>query len=517
MVIVRKQLIIASILTACFYQLKAQQCSNCNLTPIVALYDLDVQVEQPELKGEATEGWLEWLELFWLARHANDYLYKNSKDCIRFMVGPDQDANPDGTQDIYKVGATHTHLPHPSIDRGYFTTGFVKKDGDVYTMHMELQSACDKKKIAESNLSFQIGTILKNVLGLAEQAATQLMPLVDKIRQYEINHRQENKNFTIAGHGRELIEIIPAKKISGSGQQTELDIRALDCDGTPLAGREISFTADREMQIPGTIGGTVTPATITTDNAGRAKAMFKMNLSADKQAIINAHSLTRTPENCSDAIIGTAKIDLAPAYKVTINYQKLANGTAVMKSSDSIFSITLADEKFLSSVYANTTLYHYTQSNDRNVHIDPENPSSKTVFIVLDGYSDLTRMVKTPEMEVVPLRAKHKEGLDSVQKVFSAEILYPQIQFSFNGDDLESFDFDFNFKEDRSGNSTVSGGILIQKGDKEATIEKKKITDGKSLFKTQHLIRYSRKTNSTNAYGQSTETEYAEIVILSSF
>src|SRR5687768_2133873 len=107
MPLVWKYLIFAPILTACFFQTKAQQCGNCNLNPIVALYDFDIQVEEPKLKGEATQGWLEWMELFWLARHANEYLFQNSKDCIRFMMGPDQDANDDGTQETYKTGATY--------------------------------------------------------------------------------------------------------------------------------------------------------------------------------------------------------------------------------------------------------------------------------------------------------------------------------------------------------------------------------------------------------------------------
>lgn len=34
----------------------AHQCGNCKITPSIALYDLDVQVTQPELKGEKTAG-----------------------------------------------------------------------------------------------------------------------------------------------------------------------------------------------------------------------------------------------------------------------------------------------------------------------------------------------------------------------------------------------------------------------------------------------------------------------------
>ena len=181
-------------------------------TPTVATYDLDVQVAEPKLNGTDSSGWLEWLQLFWLARHANGYLFTNNKNCVRFVMGPDQDANEEGIQEVGKVRYGTASLPHKMYDEGYLTTGYVKQNGDSYIMHLELQSSCSRKKVAAADITFQLSPGSEYIKNIAHQAAAKLSPLIEKINTFEEQERKERKEFAIGGLNRDIIKIVPEKK-----------------------------------------------------------------------------------------------------------------------------------------------------------------------------------------------------------------------------------------------------------------------------------------------------------------
>src|SRR5215204_762771 len=72
----------------------AQQCGSCKTTPSVAAYDFDIQIPQPE-DEEALQN---WRQLFWLARHANAYLFQQNVGCVKF------------TQPVYQEDTRKTFL-----------------------------------------------------------------------------------------------------------------------------------------------------------------------------------------------------------------------------------------------------------------------------------------------------------------------------------------------------------------------------------------------------------------------
>ena len=84
-----------------------------------------------------------------------------------------------------------------------------------------------------------------------------------------------------------------------------------------------------------------------------------MTATTGKPAIINAHYLTGTSQNCKDAFIGSTKIDALAAFKVSVDYVKNGAMKVEMKSKDSIFSITMADEEANYSVFYSTSFLHY--------------------------------------------------------------------------------------------------------------------------------------------------------------
>lgn len=150
---------------------------------------------QPELKGEKTEGWLEWLQLFWFGKHANAQLFQQNKSCITFTQPLSSNSKPifDNLgneiptlveEEILKVGQTYTNLP-PAGDvsryGSYIITGYVKASGDGYIMHMELQTACSRKKVAAADVPFNKSSSSDYTMGIAQQAVSKLSPLIEKL------------------------------------------------------------------------------------------------------------------------------------------------------------------------------------------------------------------------------------------------------------------------------------------------------------------------------------------------
>lgn len=511
----------------------AQQCGNCKLTPNVAQYDLEVQVPQPELKGEKTKGWLEWLDLFWLARHANSYLFQNNSNCIRFKIGPDQDANADGTQDIYQVGASYTHLPHQSYKEGYITTGYVKKSGDGYVMHMEVQSACNRKTVAFTDVPFPPNSISKIAEDIAQQAAKQLMPLVDKIKEFELKERKENKDFALGGSGRELIKIVPASKQLATGQQTEIDITLLDCDGYPLAGREIVFTQGEVggMKIAGTIGGTVTPSKIRTDANGKAKAKFTMTAGSGKPAIINAHTLTRTPNNCEDALTGSKKMDALPAFKITVTYSKSGNENMNMNSDEDGVAFKASEQKIWDAEYSFSLLYYLEKppKEGEQIMIMPEfeelatsKKLGKTVILYNQGYSEYTISGDPLQLIKSPFGVSGEKQQVERQRYVSEKPLPPLVSFLFNKEDLVFFSGGAEFPERDEGLGPVASSFGIEKDNKTYfPLKPKKISDPNSPYKWKYEIKYHAEEGYSNEgkvfTGGKKEIEWARVQILKSF
>ncbi len=207
----------------------AQECGNCKETPSVANYDLEVRVPKPDVNNLKDNQWLEWLQLFWLNKHAHGALFQTNKACIRFTQPSDASMSnesfttKDGievpplneeSQQI-KVGETYTNLP-PSGDvsrfANYLITGYVAKSGDGYVMHMEVQTACSRKTVASTDVPFQLSSILQNSIAIGQQAAAQLSPLIDKIQAFELKERTENKKAALDGGIEDAIIIKPKKK-----------------------------------------------------------------------------------------------------------------------------------------------------------------------------------------------------------------------------------------------------------------------------------------------------------------
>lgn len=315
------------------FDLSAQSCGNCHLTPSIAKYDLDVQVPQLSDTGELM---FQWKQLFWLGKHATADLFKANKSCVKFVqppgAGKKNVVTKDGVEiaplkdqdDIMMVGETYTNLAPAgdlSGNGNYIITGYVKQQGEGYIMHMEIQSACGRKSVAAADIPFQLSALPVQTVSIAQQAAAKLSPLVDKIKKFELEERQNDKKLSLHQTFGEPIRVTPLKSSLKAGESTDINIELKDCDGVPLQGREIFFTETtfEGLKIFGTMGGTVVPAKVITDANGKAKAKFTLKSGA-KEAIISAHSPGNEVKGCASMFFGDAAINIRKVYYGFIKY-----------------------------------------------------------------------------------------------------------------------------------------------------------------------------------------------------
>ena len=508
-----------------------QDCGSCKTTPKLAVFDFDVQVPQPNAADGTDDLWPEWKALFRLAGHVATQLKNSYGNCIVQTVPPSYDKE-DG-EELSVGGETFVNLPsNPNISKNlseygsYILTGKISKSGNGYNMYVEILSACSRKVVATANVPFALSSLTGNITSVTQKAASQLSPLGEKIKKFEQEERSRNTKYALAGSDAERIKITPAQKKLSTGQQTEITLELKDCDGQPLAGREIFFKegAVGGMKITGTIGGIVTPAKVVTDVQGRAKATFKMTAAAGKPAIINAHTLTQTPWTCDYALIGSAQIDALNSYKVSVIYQKKGNEGLSM-SSDEDRVIFKADYKQNWDVNYSFSLLFYPSAAPKDgeqIMIVPELENTpeiaqkgKTVVLYNDGYSEHTIAKKPLDLIASPVGAPGERTKMEYQRYFSAKPLPPSVSFLFNNNDLVFFSAGVEFPEPEEGLNGVSGSFGIEKNNKQYfPLKPKKVTDPNSPYKWLYEFEFKNQEGYSNGGVISQEKKEVETAIV---
>jgi hypothetical protein len=306
---------------------KAQQCGNCKEIPRIAGFGFDIQVKQPN-KEEGTENlWPEWKNLFMFASVVAIQIANNESGCIKMTLPPSVDT---GDVELLSVGGeTFVNLPSnplisPDLSKygNYLMTGSITNNGTSCQLHVEVQTACGRKVVITAQTNFSLSSVAGNVSNIAQQVVAKLSPLADKIKDFELKERQTAQELSLYPVSWEdPIKITPQKKTLKTGESTSFTIEVKDCDGKPLAGRDVLFTETTfdEMKIPGTIGGTVSPAKVITDANGIAKATFTLK-AGSKEAFIAAHSPGRDVKGCNSFLFGDAPINIKYTYSGYVVY-----------------------------------------------------------------------------------------------------------------------------------------------------------------------------------------------------
>ena len=483
----------------------SQECRNCKQIPRVANYDVEVQV--PKL-ADTGETMLQWRQLFWLGRHAGAYLFQRNNDCILFTqpIYVDEKAN-----ETLLIGQTHTVLPgsgNVSEFGDYLLTGFVKNSGSQGLLHLELQTACSRKTVASSEVPFQMSSESNYIIGIAQQAASRLSPLIDKIKEFELKERAENRQVAISGFFSEQMTITPKKHKLKPGEETEFEIEIKDCDGQSLKEMVIEFNnaSVEGMSIDGTSGGTVLPAKLVTDALGKAKGKFKMN-NGNAAAVINAHCLVKKPNGCDDAFVGSVEIGTIPHVKIDLDYALYQSNKIGMVHQTEIDTFDVGGGRSFFIRNHRAVVYHYPAISNGNINANifpkaipglPPDPS-KTVYAVDRGfYTFNSRESGNKGLEKMAGTGM-VEGDTTMVKAGSANASSrPEIHFNIIQNELKNFSIEFNYPAEVDNEDAHPGyptGFIIESDDPGAKFSAIKITDPNNRYKMKYTVNMKRKVN----------------------
>ena len=292
-------------------------CDQCP-KPEVILYDFAVEIPRPEPGA----GLGEWYDLFFAASRAGSELF-NDNQCVRFLDGAALKDNSGEVGGPLIVGVDYAHLPPVGNIKGrdYLFTGSVSGGPGNYHVTLSLETAC-KRRVAHS-ASGSAATV-EEAKELARPLARQeFRPLLQTIRRYERDQRATNPKVALASNFGDILTMEPAKREAKPFETVPIQFTLVDCDGQPLAGREISLTSqDDRTLIP--YNGRFDVPKVTTDGNGKASANFivggKKGIAIPRASFQFLH-----PTGCEAIDVNETSINVegtAALYEVRFTYQQ---------------------------------------------------------------------------------------------------------------------------------------------------------------------------------------------------
>ena len=269
-----KHSVIFSVILLCFtYSLLSQgwECKECPKRNI-GLFDLDVWIKNPAEKDSSYTGqrqYQNWVELFMVAGGVHEVLFNEdpSKECLTYYDGQ-MAVLADWDQDNYTHGKNQASLPPaPGLSDAvdYWVTGVIAKQeaDDLTVIKVYVEASGTGETAVEASAPYDY-----NISGMenGRRVAQQLLPLMEKIRDFEKRKRDEEDRIAIGPYEGATLELKPAKEKIETSEKVKVNIRLLDCDDFPLKNMEVKLEAR---------GGTFNPSEVTTDDSGEATTEFK--------------------------------------------------------------------------------------------------------------------------------------------------------------------------------------------------------------------------------------------------
>lgn len=518
----------------------AQQCGNCKQTTKVATYDLDIQVPQPELKGKQTVRWLEWTRLYEISGKIKFALNQNTGSCLMFTqpndakLSSESFTTKDGVEvpplkeesDQLKVGLYYTNLP-PAGDVSrfgdYITTGYVKPQGGAFVMHIEIQTACERKVVAQATVPFDSLKNSEMTANVANQAAAQLSPLSEKIKKLELEERQKNKKLSLYKMEGVPMKLTPVKTTLKAGESTDFTIELKDCDNVPLQGREILFTETEfeGLKVFGTIGGIVSPAKVVTDANGKATARFTLKPGA-KEAIINAHSPGNDVKGCSSMFTGDAAINIRKTYSGHITFTYSSSSSCRTESTGGCLKST-ANGIFDMGMKYNAAFYDDSPKQDKGVNYSSDEETSLVPKIMETGSYNYRKFDMSVGEIVCESVGKGDRTVQKIQSVSEGKLKYASLGFSFGAEASASLSLNLIFTANttssfeqtllpsakNSGTEDISWQFSVIEGiDKDFTFKKENAGG-----KIKYTVSGTRTFTANSACGGNSTAETIKAVI----
>ena len=433
----------------------AQSCDNCS-TPLVALYDCQVLVPRPAEEQKI----MEWQTLFWPAVAARSHLRGNdaSSHCIAWIDGAMVNARElQAGKLIFK--SDYSNLPAAGAQRSadYLISSKVQAQGAGFVFVFLLEAAVSRELVKSIEVPF-IGNV-ESANRAGQDAASQMMPLLETIRIFEKGKRNRDINVAIRNprtkNTVDYIKVDPEKNLMAAGETIDLHISMVDCDGVPLAHRKIIFR-DTTVQLnqyttpvllKGTKGGVISPATAITDADGKVTVQFKAGKIA-KIAKIYAWYPHHKPSGSADAFQGTAIIQINPPPakywilngEVTSSYS-LNSDTSLAYNMGGIMNTTDLSSRIQTQSKGRVIAIITNQAEDPaktfEFHTDTDNPP----HMVVSGGGFTDKFFKRREaingtLVNADVRSDNVSGMEiskvDIEFAYSRDYKYVGIALNFN-------------------------------------------------------------------------------------
>ncbi|MFN2440123.1 MAG: hypothetical protein ABR503_13045 [Chitinophagaceae bacterium] len=445
-------------------QAKAQECANCGDRTAIAFHKIEwLGIQKPE-DPVLLEQW-EKLDILW-PEIAYQFDKLNNKKCLYVrQVGK-------GTQNS-DVAVFN-----------YSIYGIVIQSASDYILKLWLQPSCSNKILAETEVRFQLYPVI-DVDRITQQAAAQLGPLMNVIENFESNER-DSKNNGLGGDLWGGSIMITMDNALVKGEETRVIMRVVDCDHTVLKNKQISTE--------GTSGGVFTPAKFNTNADGTAIVKFKMT--TDKTAIVKAACETKNVWGCQDLYTGTAAVKGIEGVplKVSINYEQNETKTVKRATLPGI-KIKGGEDAEMTEMRHRTVLYHFPTTASLKdgylVETGKDNGGSKTEYVTESGWFLYTKSVQNAEItamvrDIEVLKAEE----DGEEKIYdgNASLQHKSHVTFYKGDANNPAYFSWEVEYPASNKGIAVGVMMLVKGEEGVTWKVNKITDPKSIYKTEYLL-----------------------------
>lgn len=241
---------------------------------------------------------------------------KNKGGNVRFFTASfHKDA--DGTFSATTADVMAPSSGAVSEDVDYIVTGKFVGGGNQFVLQVHLEDARDRTAFAETSVQL---SSLKNAIEAGQQAAQQLSPILETIRKYQHEVRDEKrKDETAISSKYELTAEIPELK---TDERSEIKIKLFDCDDdSPLKHRKVKLK-------PSYAEGTITPSEVETDDNGEATATFTAGHKTEEVSIIAEYNYKSVTNHDAYATECGAdlKIKVHGTYKLKVEFEAQGQG-----------------------------------------------------------------------------------------------------------------------------------------------------------------------------------------------
>lgn len=288
-----------------FNNLFAQSCQDCGQR-LVGIYDPSISpaimqnADQYDLTGN--------MNLFGVGGIIDSTLRSIDKkiSCIKLHDFFLWETQPDTLNLKGQDGSIPDWLitpPQGSIKTvDYIIESSVEGTPGNFKLNLSLEAAYSREVIISSSISFtSLNGIPTAVSGLLSNS---FIPLYDRIFNWEISKRDNDPDISVSPAE---IKVLNGQEEININEELKVDFLYLDCDKTPLKNRKIYLKGGEALGVKfdNSIGGQFTTDYVTTDNEGKASAIFKVG-DIPGEVVMSVYNIYKTPTGYSNFSEGFA-------------------------------------------------------------------------------------------------------------------------------------------------------------------------------------------------------------------